>query len=61
MARVPGGQGGVRDKTAIAKVMPAICGDAALLREPPPQPVKPNRTAQPTPEQPAGGAGRSFN
>lgn len=54
-------KGNVRDKTAIAKVMPAIVGMRLKLREPPPQPVKPNEPAQPTPEQPKPAELVSFN
>ena len=44
-------KGNVRDKTAIAKVMPAIVGMRLKLREPPS--TKPNDPAQPQPERPA--------
>lgn len=52
-------KGNVRDKTAIAKVMPAIVGMRLKLREPPP--TKPNDPAQPTPEQPTPTELVSFN
>lgn len=51
----------LRDKIQIAKVLPGVALARLKLREPPPQPVKPNEPTQPAPEQPKPAELVSFN